>query len=699
MENLSFQYPTWYLLLCFALGLLYALVLYYRDHRFGEQSTRLNIGLGVIRFLLISFLSMLLLSPILKSIEKESKPPIVVLAQDQSESITAKMDEDQLAAYQAEIEALQKSLGANYELHAYNFGKDVKEGIDFDFSAKVSNFSKLFQDLFDLYSNQNVGAIIMASDGIYNEGSNPIYLGDRLAAPVYTIALGDTSLQKDLILKRAFHNKIAYLGDKFSVQLDIAAQNCSSQATTLNIFEVEDGNTKKLQQQTININKNDFFTTVEVILDATKSGVRQYRISLSPVADEASRANNVKDIFVDVLDARQKILILANAPHPDVTALKQTITNNKNYEVETAFISNFSGQVRGYDFVIFHQLPSSTSDISPILSQLQNQTIPSLFIVGAQTNINQFNQIQSLLSIQWDGRNTNEVQSVINPAFNAFTISDELRNKLGRFAPLLAPFGDYGVGANATVLLYQKIGKVDTEYPLLLFGEENNTKMGILCAEGIWKWRLFDFLQHQNHNLFEELVGKSVQYVSLKEDKRRFRVNLNKNVFNENESVIFDAELYNESYELVNDPDVRLSIINSEGKEYTFTFNKTTNAYTLNAGIYPVGNFRFTANTTLNGESLSASGRFSVQPVQLEIYETTADHGLLRQLSEQFGGDLLYPGQVENLPQMLEATETVKPVIYQTSKTRSVINLKWIFALLLGLMTFEWFFRRYFGAY
>ena len=47
----------------------------------------------------------------------------------------------------------------------------------------------------------------------------------------------------------------------------------------------------------------------------------------------------------------------------------------------------------------------------------------------------------------------------------------------------------------------------------------------------------------------------------------------------------------------------------------------------------------------------------------------------------------------------IKANETVKPVIYQTTPTNPLINLKWIFALLALLLAVEWFLRRYFGAY
>lgn len=700
MENLSFQYPSWYLLLCLLLGLVYAMVLYYRNDAFKEKGKILNWVLGIFRFLVVSLLSILLLSPLLKSVVQDIKKPVIVIAQDQSESILSDMSEAEKTQYESTFKAFETALGDEYDVKQYAFGNEVREGIDFEFSDKVSNISEFLKYIYDLYSNQNLGAIIMASDGIYNEGSNPIYTGAKLAAPIYTVALGDTTPKKDLILKRVFYNKIAYLGDKFSIQIDVSAQNCTNENTFLNISKVEGGTVNNLQRIPININKNDFFTTKEVILDADRAGVQRYRISLNTVAGEITTVNNTKDIFVDILDARQKILILANAPHPDLTAIKQSISNNKNYETTIAYINSLSVDVKAYDFVILHQLPSRTNNAASVLKTLNDRRIPRLFIVGTQSNYNLVTQQQSLVNISADQINTNDVQAAFAKDFSLFTISENLNKELPNFAPMLAPFGDFKANPNATVLLYQRIGKIDTKYPLLIFGEHNATKEGVLCAEGIWQWRLFDFLQHENHELFEELLNKTFQYLTLKEDKRKFRISMSKNIFNENEEIYFDAELYNQSYELINEPDVVLRISNEEGKEFPFTFNRNSNrSYSLNAGYFPVGNYTFRGTVMSGGEQLTYDGQFSVQPIQLELYETTANHGLLRMLSDKYGGQLLYPDQLAALPQQIKDKGTVLPTIYETSKTRSVINLKWIFFLLLGLLTLEWFGRRFYGSY
>ena len=683
---------------CLAAGLVYASLLYYRDRTFKENARWLNWLLGAARFLAVTTIASLLLSPLLKSVITETKKPVVVVAQDVSESVGNTLDSLERRAYQTEFEKMQIALAEKYEVKTYSFGNEVREGLDFNFADKVSNVSEILGSMYDLYSNQNLGAVVLATDGIYNEGSNPIYAGTKLTAPVYTVALGDTTARKDIVLKRVFHNKIAYLGDKFSIQTDISAINCTAQATTLTVSKVTGGGVRQLKKIPLTVNKNDFFTTQEIILDAETAGVQRYRIAVSPVAGEVTTANNYKDIFVDVLDARQKILLLANSPHPDIAAIKQSIQSNKNYQVTIDYVKGFQRNLAEFDFVVLHQLPSASHDISGIINRLNEKKTPRLFVVGTQSALPGLNAYQNLLTINGNNRQSNEVQAMIDPAFSLFTSGERVRNNLRNFAPLTAPFGEYKTGGEGSVLLRQRIGKVDTDYPLLIIGEDRGTKTGVLAAEGIWKWRLFDYLNFQNHDISDEIIAKTVQYLTLKEDKRKFRVTVAKNIFNENEAVFFDAELYNNNYELINEPDAALTIKDAEGRDYNYTFNKTGNAYKLNAGILPVGNYNYTGKVFSNGENLTYNGQFSVQPVQLEAFQTTADHGMLRLLSDEYGGDLFYPDQISALTAALTARD-IKPVMYQTNKTRSVINLKWIFFLILALLTFEWFMRRYHGGY
>lgn len=625
----------------------------------------------------------------------QTEPPIVVLAQDKSESVGRSMSEAEQEQYKKDLETLQEKLGEEYNLKIYSFGSEVKEGIDYTYDEQATNIAGFMQEMYDLYSNQNIGTIIWASDGIYNQGSNPVYLGNKLNTPIFSIALGDTVPKKDLVLKKVYNNQITYLGDRFNVQIDIAAINCGASATKLVVSK----GSKKIQEKIINIDNNDFFTTEEITLEATKSGVQKYTVSLSSIAGEATKANNSKNFYIDVLDARQKILLLAESPHPDMAALRRTIKNNKNYEVEIKYADKFKDNITEYDFVILHQLPSTRNSIAPILATLKTKKIPHLFIVGTLTNLPNLNQSQNIVTINGRGNQTNDAEAILEPSFNVFTLSEEVKEMIAQLPPMTTPFADFKAKADVSTVMTQRIGSVGSDYPLLVLGEEQGLKKGVLTGEGIWKWRIFDYVQHQSHDLFDELFGKVIQYLSTKEDKRRFRAFVSNTLYSENESIVVDAELYNSNYERINTPEARLVITNEDGERFPFTFNKTEASYTLNAGRLPEGSYKFEASTVFNGEELKSGGAFSVKSIQLEVFETTANHQLLHLISAKNGGQVIAPKDIAQLPELITAKGFAKPVLYDTVKTRSLIHLKWIFFLLLGLLTFEWFLRRYFGGY
>lgn len=698
LAQFVFEYPTWYLVVCLAVGLAYALALYAKERQFLQEYAHLHRIMGFLRFLTVTIICLLLLTPVLRSSFTESKMPIVVLAQDNSQSISEAMRESQRDSFVAQMRALEESLGQKFELQSYSFGEQVQEGTKYSFEDRSTDISKAFSELYDLYSGQNLSAVVLASDGIYNQGNNPLYSATRLNVPIYSVALGDTLPKKDLVLKRVYNNQIAYLGDKFTVQVDVSAIYCGSATTNLRI---EQGG-RVLHEEALNIENNDYFTTKEIVLPANRAGMQRYDVSLSAVQGEVTRVNNKKEFYIDVLDARQKILLLGDAPHPDLAALRRLLSKNKNYEVELAYADKLKKQIAEYDFVVLHQLPSKRLAARELLQVIKSKKIPHLFILGTASDLPALAQAQGLAAPSNYGNGQmkpNDVEGLLNSNFSLFTLDEKLAEKLRRFPPISAPFADYTVQPDAQVLIRQKIGSVETSKPLLILGEEAGVKKGLLFAEGIYKWRLADYAQHENHFYFDELLGKTIQYLCTKEDKRKFRAFASNTLYGENEQISIDAELYNSNYERVNEPEATLELINEKGESFPFTFNKTANAYTLKTGPFPAGRYQFKAKTNYNGEQLGASGEFAVQALQLEIFETTADHRILSLLSSRTGGQLVYPNAIASIPALIDAQGYAKPILYERIESRGLIHYKWIFFLLLALLGLEWFLRRYFGSY
>lgn len=684
-----------FVLLCVLLALAYAYLMYVRENGFGDRSDRIKGLLFAFRVLTVFIIAFLLLTPFLRSLKTEKEKPTIIVAQDASRSVLKEMSVSSQQKYKQDLYKLIEDLSIDYLVDTYSFGQNVRNELALDFPDPSSNLAAFFQEMYDLYSNQNLGAIIWASDGIYNQGSDPLYMNDRISVPVMSIALGDTSIKKDLVLKKIFNNQIAYLGDKFTVQVDVSSKNCTGAQTKMSVFSGK----KKVYDKIIEIKGEDYFETHEIVLDADITGTQKFTIILSEIDGELTAENNQKAFYIDVLDSRQKVLILANAPHPDLGTLKRAILTNKNFEVEIKYPEKDNIDLSETDLLIFHQLPSTRLNCKAIFDEAQQKKIAQMLIMGTQTNIPNFSIVQQVLEVIKRGNQSNESQAELSPEFNFFTLSDPIRSLVPLLPPVYTNFADYKVKKDAQILMKQKISGVKTNFPLFVFGTDQGIKKAIISGEGIWKWRMVDFVQNNSFDNFDELISKSVQYLSNKEDKRRFKTFTSNSVFDESESIIIDAELYNSNYERINEPEVTLRLTNDNKEEFQYTFSKTKNAYQLKIGSLAEGKYKYQAQTMFNNESFDSEGSFVVKTIELEAFDLQANHTLLHQISSRTGGQVFSPEQINQVKDSIVASNLVKPVLYESVRTRALIHEKWIFVLLLFLLSSEWFFRRFFGAY
>jgi hypothetical protein len=537
-----------------------------------------------------------------------------------------------------------------------------------------------------------VGALILASDGIYNTGSNPLFQSANFNFPVYSIVLGDTNINKDIQLSKAIANKIAFKGNQFPISVSINAQKLAGKASTLTVSH--NGNT--LFSEVISIDSEDFFKEQSILLEAKAIGLQKYTVTLSAIDGEMSTVNNSKSIYIDVLDGKEKILIVANSPHPDVAAIKRNIELNENYEVDVKLIDKLDNKTAAYSLIIFHGIPTNAAQVAKVRAQLNSQS--ALFIVSNQTSIQLLNELKLGVSMAARGKQINDVTGITNPTFPLFKLEESVGKQIASFPPLASPFGEVTISKPSFTLLYQKISKVETQTPLWFFIQDGNQKLGFILGEGLWRWALSDFQRNQSSSNFQELMGKTVQYLSLKADKSLFRVTT-KNDFLENEPIVFDAELYNESYELVNGPEVSLTIRNSEGQEYPFSFTATNQRYYLNAGNLAVGDYEYVATVNYSGKQLKETGTLTILPIDVEGNNLQANFGLLQEISQQNGGKSYFPNQMNEILKELESREDITSISYSQVKLSELINLKWIFFLILGLLALEWLVRKRSGSY
>jgi hypothetical protein len=690
----------WWVPACLLLGLLYAWLLYRQPVNLG---LKFRYWLFALRAIVVTGIAFLLLSPLVKSVSYNPQKPLVLVLQDNSQSVElfnnagaeakgSPAGRDLAQASPAKLvdnlSALKNQLGNDYDVQEFHFNRDVANGLTKDFNGKQTDISKALHQLNDRFVNQNIGALVLATDGLYNQGSDPSYEAKNFKTTIYTVALGDTVAKRDLLIGNINYNKTAFLGNDF--EIEVLAEAYQSNGENMHLTVTEDG--RQVAMQNIPVNSDDFHKVVTLKLNADKKGTRRFNISIAPVKNEITTQNNNETIYIDVLDAKEKILLLYESPHPDISVIRQSIENNRNYEVKAMLLSDLAAvKPADYSLVILYQVSENENTI---IQDLAKSKMPVWYIVGAQTNLAAINQAEKLVRISSAQQQMQEVFAQPAAEFTAFTLSDSSRKKIAGFPPLLAPYGSYTLTPANNTLLKQRIGSVETTYPLLAFGDEGGQRIAILTGEGLWRWQLAEFQGYGSHHALEELFGQGVQYLTANANRQRFIVYPAKRVFDEGENVILNAELYNDALELINTPDVHIDLKSEAGKNYSFLFTRNGQSYQLDAGTLPVGEYGYSATTRVGDKQFNAAGQLTIKTLNLEARQSAANHQLLKTIAKQSGGQMLYPNQVTTLADLIRKNDNIKTVVYEDKHYSDIIDVKWVFLLILGLLSFEWFLRK-----
>ena len=397
MIHLDFGFSPWWLVPGAIVSGLAAWWLY-RNSRDSIPAWA-SVLLTGLRFIVILFLFFLLLGPLLNSISRHENLPVIAVLQDDTESLTVQRDS---AFVKNEFPAKLKSFLAKFDADKYKiefhpFAQKLGESSAPDsltFSQAGTNISGAMDEVRKQYANQNLGAIVLLSDGISTSGANPLYQAEEIHHPVFTVLLGDTSEQKDISIPAVLVNEIAYIDVQTPIQVKIHSNGYENTVLKVNI----EHKGKLLEQRNVVVSKSAPDVQVTFIVKPLETGIQQFAITVSQQPDEITYRNNSKLIFLNVLENRVKVALFAGSPHPDLSALREPILNDKRYELlefvhksrsdfyEDPSRFNFAD----FDLVILHNFPLGNTDagiLGKIVDQVRSRNLPVMNFTGIFTDL------------------------------------------------------------------------------------------------------------------------------------------------------------------------------------------------------------------------------------------------------------------------------------------------------------------------
>lgn len=711
---LIFEVQLWQWMAIFLLAFGGAWWLYGRGSGVGKKSTGSGlswtgrIALGMLRALTLGGLAFLLLEPLWRMTQIEVENPVAVIVMDESTSVLQNLDstesKDRLRQLVPELEAALQAQGMETEAFGFSDQLNARETDQWptvDWNGEQTDLDAAIRDVQNRFENRNLAAIILATDGLFNRGAHPEFSASWPSAPLFTIGLGDTTHVRDRWIDRLDHNRIAYLGNTFPVQTLIQSQGLAGEPAEISIWQGGEMLVRDIWTPSTDREARQFDFT----LPTREIGAQRYQLRCAINSRESRSENNRMTFYVEVLESKQKVVLLGRTVHPDIGAITEALTANANYEVRV-FLANQPNTdpktaldaASNADVIIAHDLTRSSSSSQAWANWVEQSEKPTWWMFASDDDI-EWVQSHASLGLTMDASDglTQRHQARLSDGFDLFDISKDMSESFLSWPPIRGPLGAVTLSPAWTPLFYRQLGPLQTTQAFWAFRDAPQTPRAVFCiGEGWWNWRMREYGQNNDHSAFEQLILRTTQFLAADGDQSRFRVKVPRRI-KADERLVYSAEVYDATMAPAIGADASLQVTADDGTVFPQSFTEKNGRYTLDAGRLPPGSYSWTARCTMDQAVMEVTGNVIVEALHAERSSKPADHHLLLRLAKKHGGTFL--GTPNNETAQLAAQSVVEagipnPILHEQVRLDDLIQWPWILVLLLSVLSMEWLIRR-----
>ncbi len=621
-------------------------------------------------------LLLLLINPKIERTSLFTEKPSLAILVDDTKSIKFLKQSNTVKSVLSKLQD-SRPLKEKFEVSFYKFSSELSVLDSLSFSGSQTNIYKTLSETDKLSQSK---ATLILSDGNQTIGPSYRYFTGR--SDIYPVVFGDTAQYEDIEITKVNVNKYSYLNNQFPVEVFTYFKG--NQPIKRQISITQGG--KIIAKKNILIPANES-QRVLFEIQSKNIGNQFYTVKIAPIENEKNRVNNQKDFSVNVLDEQAKILILSDFTHPDVGAFKRSIESNEKRSVvikrpQDSFV------LEDFQAIILYQ---PTNNFHNILTNILDKGKNMLLVTGKQTDFSFLNSFELGFSKNYIDSEENYTAS-FNKGFLSFQQEDIGFNS---FSPLNDIYGEISINVPHSTLLFQKVNNINTEQPLLTVFNKKQQKQAVLFGEGIWKWRAASFLKYESFKEFDAFVSNIIQYLSSVKNRNRLEVDVSA-IHYANNPIVFTTYFFDENYQLDKKANLELEIENTDTKEKTILpFSKQINSYNSIVENLSSGNYRYTVREKRTGKRVR--GTFKVLENQIESQFITANKREMEMLAANTSNQLYFPNQIESLIEDLLNNNEYRSIQKSKIKQENLIEWWLILTVIVALLTFEWFARKYYG--
>ncbi len=642
--------------------------------------------------------------PVLTLTKKLIITPIDVFFLDTSRSIKFDDKTNRPLKMKAVIEALSNSnLNENNEY--YSFGSSIKvlkaDSLSkLNWSDATTDFSAIFKNLQQ--SEKNIASVTIISDGVITEGSTPIYAAEKLGIPVFTVGIGDSTKKNDIEIKNVINNEFIYAGNPTTILATVLNKGYSDKASQISLYE----NSNLIEQKNIIFDRSGV-NSISFNYTPKQSGEQKLSIKVNNLEGEANFLNNQKVFFINVLSNKINILLISGSPSPDLTFIKNSLTNDENLKVSSLtqivagnFLEeNSQAKLDSANIIYLIGYPTASSSeefYSKLINKLENKSTPIFFLINGEISTTKLERLKNFLpfSAQRIENNYLQVQPDVqiselkNP-----TIESNSSSEWSNLPPISQPLSLITVKPESKIISKIRVGISPRNIPLIISRNFGSKRSLAFIGKDIWKWKLQT--TNKNLTLFDNFILNSTRWLNAPDDQKKVKIKTSKKIYSSGEIVEFSAQVYDESFNPVNDAEVKLNILNKDYKTELNLNSVGNGLYEGSISLDKNGDYLFAGNARMDDKLLGADkGNFNIGDVDIEMLDTRMNYEFLNLLSNQTKGKYFSP---ENIKELIARLNEINLKSSKEKLKTSEIRLwsdEWLLVVVIILFALEWFIRK-----
>ncbi|MEW6041125.1 MAG: hypothetical protein AB1633_06355, partial [Elusimicrobiota bacterium] len=291
--------------------------------------TRRNIFILLLRLFVLVILFIIIFQPTILFFERKDKPRAAIL-----------IDESASMKFSGRVNSAKKFISRNYSALSKNFILEA-----FGFSKTVYPLDKIPQTLNTEGAATDISgallkvtalnpydAVFLVSDGINNSGVSPVNIAKTPGIPIFTIIPDEKDSPRDISITEVKSGDFVFKNIPAEIEVNFNASGFTSQEITVYLKKGKEviSTKKKIIDST---NQEVAFT-----FTSSKLGQEIYTVEIPSLPEETVVDNNKKDITIETVREKVRILYICGQPSYEYYFLRHFIKSNPSIELVSCVI-------------------------------------------------------------------------------------------------------------------------------------------------------------------------------------------------------------------------------------------------------------------------------------------------------------------------------------------------------------------------